>query len=65
MITYEHDNYVSGLWTRRENFGKHGYFRVISNLNSEGRDFEDWWVDPEAVDETLSRNHFQNVEYQR
>ena len=68
VITYEHDNYVSGpacMNEARKILEKHGYFRVISNLNSEGRDFEDWWVDPEAVDEKLYQEIIsQNVEYQ-
>jgi hypothetical protein len=26
-----------------------GYLRVVSNVHCCGRDFEDWWVDPNVV----------------
>jgi hypothetical protein len=52
VVTYEHDRYVSGpeyMDESRRIFESFGYVRVISNVLWEGRDFEDWYVDPNVV----------------
>lgn len=52
VITYEHDRYVSGpecMVESRKIFQSFGYVRVVSNVLWEGRDFEDWYIDPNVV----------------
>jgi hypothetical protein len=52
VITYEHDRYVSGpecMVESRTIFESFGYVRVISNILWEGRDFEDWYIDPNVI----------------
>ena len=52
VITYEHDNYTSGpefMLESRKLLESFGYKRVISNVLSCGRDFEDWYVDPSYI----------------
>jgi hypothetical protein len=54
VITYEHDMYVSGaecMLKSREILESFGYKRVVSNVRWEGRDFEDWYVDPNIIPE--------------
>lgn len=69
VITYEHDRYVSGescMNMSREILEKHGYVRVVSNLSADGRDFEDWYIDPEVVDEANYKKIISsNIEYQK
>ena len=53
VITYEHDRYSSGadcMKKSRDYLEGFGYVRVVSNVLCCGRDFEDWYVDPSAVD---------------
>ena len=67
VITYEHDRYVSGEFCMnmsREILEKHGYVRVVSNLSANGRDFEDWYIDPEVVDSANYKKIISsNIEY--
>ena len=57
-ITYEHDRYVAGdefMNLSREFLNSFGYQLVAANVNHSGRDFEDWWIDPNAVSEEIWR----------
>ncbi len=48
VITYEHDNYISGpefMLKSRKILEYYGYVRVVSNVLCCGRDFEDWYID--------------------
>lgn len=52
VITYEHDRYVSGpecMVESRGIFESFGYVRIVSNVLWEGRDFEDWYIDPNVI----------------
>lgn len=52
VLTFEHDNYVSGpevMELSRQFLADLGYARVVSNVMVCGRDFEDWYVDPQEV----------------
>lgn len=58
VITYEHDNYVDVTKNCKEKsrkfLKKHGYVLVVPNVSPDGRcDFEDWWVHPDLVDESI------------
>ncbi|MDA9285245.1 FkbM family methyltransferase [Pseudomonadales bacterium] len=56
VITYEHDLYASGpefMELSRKFLIERGYQLVVSNVRSFGRDFEDWWVDPNIVPESI------------
>jgi hypothetical protein len=56
VITYEHDRYVSGpsyMNESRKIFELYGYKLVVSNVAWNGRDFEDWYVDPNVVPEEI------------
>ncbi len=56
VITFEHDFYRVGSEVMnkcRSFFASHGYTRVVSNVLTQGRDFEDWYVDPLAVPESV------------
>jgi hypothetical protein len=55
VITYEHDFYTDGpnaMHEAREILSNFNYKRVASNVKSFGRDFEDWYVDPNIIGET-------------
>ena len=52
VITYEHDRYQSGdefMELSRSFLKSLGYQLVVSNLRTFGKDFEDWWVDPNKI----------------
>jgi len=52
IITYEHDRYQSGdkfMELSRSFLKKLGYQLVVSNLRVFGKDFEDWWIDTNAI----------------
>jgi len=52
VITYEHDRYSSGdkyMNLSRKYLESLGYQIVVRNVRCFGRDFEDWWVDPNVV----------------
>lgn len=52
VITFEHDRYQSGdeyMAKSRALLRSMGYQLVVANLKVFGKDFEDWWVDPEVV----------------
>ena len=58
VITFEHDLYrdPANEQVQAESakiFQDIGYVRVVNNVKIDGRSFEDWWVDPEAVDLSL------------
>lgn len=67
VITFEHDAYASGTeyMTLSRNFlTNHGYQLVVSNVKCFGRDFEDWWVDPSVVSESIWRRYLNsNIEF--
>lgn len=52
VITYEHDFYASGgfyMEQSRKLLGSLNYVRVVSNVKCCGRDFEDWYIDPNVI----------------
>jgi len=52
VITYEHDRYISGdlyMIQSRTYLESFGYKLVVSNVKTNGRDFEDWWIDPNLI----------------
>ena len=54
VITFEHDRYASGdacMHASRGLLSELGYELVVANVSVFGRDFEDWWVDPDTVGE--------------
>ena len=58
VITYEHDYYVDVTKSYREKSREYlnskGYVLVVNDLSPDGKsNFEDWWVHPELVDETI------------
>jgi hypothetical protein len=60
VITYEHDRYVSGdiyMNKSRSYLESFGYKLIVSNVKSNGRDFEDWWVDPQLVKKEIWENY--------
>ena len=72
VITFEHDAYRggNGLYVRiaaRTIFRQHGYILVVGDIcNMTHEDsYEDWWVDPRAVDpkliETFQRGENANI----
>ena len=67
MITYEHDFYVSGpkfMNLSREYLEARGYKLVVANVKSNGRVFEDWWVDPMIISENIwKRFESNNIEF--
>lgn len=67
VITYEHDRYVSGdsiMNMARKYLMKHDYQLVVSNVISRGRDFEDWWIDPNTIPEEIWRPYVSSqIEY--
>ena len=66
VITYEHDRYVSGPHCMKESrkiFDSYGYVRVVSNVLWEGRDFEDWYIDPNIVAPSVFQDYVsENVD---
>lgn len=59
-ITYEHDLYIDEYynWIIKEKqkkiLSKLGYLLVAENVTDQaGRQFEDWWVDPQVVDKSI------------
>lgn len=66
VITYEHDRYVSGLEYMNESrkiFDSYGYVRVVSNVLWEGRDFEDWYVDPNVIPKDVFQKYIsENID---
>jgi FkbM family methyltransferase len=58
VITYEHDNYVDTTKKCKKNSRKFleklGYVLVVPNVSPDGKsDFEDWWVHPDLVDDSI------------
>jgi len=54
VITFEHDRYASGdacMEVSRRLLNGLGYELLVANVSVFGRDFEDWWVDPNVVDD--------------
>ena len=64
VITYEHDRYVSGtkyMDESRKIFESFGYVRVVSNVLWEGRDFEDWYIDPNVVSSDVFKKYINHL----
>ncbi len=62
VITYEHDMYVSGpeyMHASRKLLESFGYKLVVANVRWQGRDFEDWYVDPNVVSERIWQRYEQ------
>jgi len=58
VITYEHDYYVDVTRSYREKsrefLKSKGYVLVVNDLSPDGKsNFEDWWVHPDLVDESI------------
>lgn len=55
-ITFEHDYYVTGNPSVRNDsrdfLRSHGYHLLVAGVETQGRNFEDWWIDP-SVDSLL------------
>ena len=54
IITFETDLYAGGGDVQREQWEilmNLGYQRVAKNVRNEGNPYEDWWIDPEVIDE--------------
>lgn len=52
VITFEHDAYASGteyMELSRAFLESRGYQLVAKNVKCFGRDFEDWWIDPNVI----------------
>jgi hypothetical protein len=68
VITYEHENYKEGpefMNLSRDFLKSHGYQLVVSNVKAYGRDFEDWWVDPNQVNKEIWEDYLNNnIEFQ-
>ena len=68
VITFEHDLYQDGdaiLNKSRDYLIGEGYQLVCSNVSNCGNPFEDWWIDPEIVDEnTWKPFQCSNIEAQ-
>lgn len=66
VITYEHDSYSSGaefMQKSRKLLASYGYLRVVSNVLCCGRDFEDWYVDPDYIDPNVYKKFLSsNIE---
>lgn len=49
-ITFEHDYYVTGNPSVRNDsrdfLYSHGYHLLVAGVETQGRNFEDWWIDP-------------------
>lgn len=55
VITFEHDAYTSGskyMELSRTFLESRGYRLVAKNVKCFGRDFEDWWIDPNVITES-------------
>jgi hypothetical protein len=58
VITFEHDVYTGSTFERRASrqiFESHGYTRVISDVLHDGLPFEDWYINPNYVSESIWR----------
>lgn len=67
VITFEHDYYIfqdSEVRELSRNFLQaHGYHLVVAGVETQGRNFEDWWVDPNLVElSSLTSFRYDNVE---
>jgi len=67
VITYEHDRYSIGpkyMELSRVFLTSKGYKLVIGNVLCFGRDFEDWWVDPNVIPDRLWKKYEnQNINF--
>lgn len=67
VITFEHDRYSIGneyMDLSRTFLKSYGYQLVVSNVLCFGRDFEDWWVDPKIIPESIwSKYEGQNLSF--
>lgn len=58
VITYEHDYYCDETKSFQEKSRKYlesyGYVRIVNNISPDGeRSYEDWWVHPDLIDNTI------------
>jgi hypothetical protein len=68
VITVEHDSYrgyeLTEAKPQRELLEKLGYVLVCKNVKCSGNPFEDWWINPNYIDETLYKHIIcENKEY--
>lgn len=67
VITFETDLYACGQEVQKEQWeilSSLGYQRVVKNIKNEGNPYEDWWVDPLAIDEFIWKQFVnENVEF--
>jgi len=67
VITFETDLYAGGQEVQKEQWeilSSLGYQRVVKNIKNEGNPYEDWWVDPLAIDEFIWKQFVnENVEF--
>lgn len=70
VITFEHDLYRDSANARVQSESRSileaaGYIRVVSNVQVDGRPFEDWWVDPQVVETRfIEENSRTDVDWQ-
>ena len=60
VITFETDYYASEKILEklsRDKLTKYGYKLVASDVCNEGRPFEDWYVDPDCIDDNIIRKY--------
>ncbi len=67
VITYEHEKHLNGsefVDRSREFLILKGYQLVVENVKCFGRDFEDWWIDPNIVPiEVWQKLEAKNIEF--
>jgi len=67
VITYEHDSYAGGDVSKmesREILQSYGYQLIVSDLTHVQNSFEDWYVDPNVIDEEIYSPFIaQNIEH--
>jgi hypothetical protein len=66
-ITFEHDYYVNKnpdvRDTSREILSSLGYHLFFAGVETRGRNFEDWWIDPQVAElRRFEDFHFQDTE---
>ena len=66
-ITFEHDYYVNQSPdvrdTSREILSSLGYHLFFAGVETRGRNFEDWWIDPQVAELRKYKDyHFEDIE---
>lgn len=67
VVTFEHDYYVSRDKSvrdkSREFLRSFGYHLLVAGVETQGRNFEDWWIDPELEElRPLLGTHIKDIE---